>query len=538
MIIAYLATILLSIFSTAVLGYISIATPIGPWIAPTLALICLFVSHVLPARVAPDRTTIALCVAGGSVGGILATGVGFYFPTFYFVDPVAFNALMASPLMFWAYLSGISLVSALFGLLVANIFEEQLLDKDQLPFAIGQMVHAMIFAGDQVKKAWQLCIGFVSTLLFCMAQVSIKGFGPFIPREYMLLRAQGLSLFAVPKLVLHFDQLPMLIAIGFIAGHIIAIPLLVGLLTLLLIAEPINRLFFADIFCHDFTMAFCSGIVVFGALSSIYSVYARSRKQKAVQQTSTWASYVQHWQKMHTTFIQHILECVVILALLILMLTYTYFSWAAQIFVIIATFISSYQIIVIAGKIGLATMGRFATFVMVPAVLFFGSDGIQATIISTLVGIAGGVGTDILFGRKLTQMSGIPASKTRKFQLLGIITSSIAVGIIVWLLVHQFGLGSPELFAQRAQARALLLDCTHFNYGVLAMGMLFGLLLHQFKINELLVLGGLLMPIDYSLALIIGGFISYYLIDQKEGEPFWSGVFAANSIWMLIQALL
>lgn len=136
------------------------------------------------------------------------------------------------------------------------------------------------------------------------------------------------------------------------------------------------------------------------------------------------------------------------------------------------------------------------------------------------------------------QLSNVPDALVHRFQMIGIVVSSLAIGIVVWLLVHQFGLGSPELFAQRAQARALLLDCTSFNYYVLAIGMIFGLVLHQFHINELLVLGGLLMPIDYSLALIVGGFISYYLIDQKEGEPFWSGVFAANSIWMLVQALL
>lgn len=537
MIIAYSATILLSIFSTAVLGYISIATPIGPWIAPTLALICLLVSHLLPSSLAPYKPTIALAVAGGSVGGILATGVGFYFPTFYFVNPTEFNALIASPWHFCTYLSGISLTSALFGLLIADLFEEQLLDTQQLPFAIGQMVHAMIFAGDQLRKAWHLIIGFITTLVFCISQTSLGGAGPFLPREYTLFQKRGWPVFSVPKLTLHFDQLPMLIAIGFIAGPLIAIPLLVGLLTLLFVAEPINAVFFTDIGCHDFTMAFCSGIVLFGALSSIYSVYARWKKNKNKPKDATHSAY-SLWLIVHSSVMAKAVQCIVIIGLLIAMLTLTHFSWPAQLFVITATAIASYQIIVIAGKIGLATMGRFATFVMVPALLLFGCDGIQATIISTLVGIAGGVGTDLLFGRKMGRMSGLQSTEVHRFQLLGIITSSVVIGIIVWLLVNQFGLGSPELFAQRAQARALLLGCTHFNYVVLAVGMVFGFLLHQFKINELLVLGGLLMPIDYSLALIVGGFISYYLIDQKEGEPFFSGMFAANSIWMLIQAML
>ncbi len=537
MILAYISTIFLSIFSTAVLGYISMATPIGPWIAPTLALMCLLVSHLVPARLVPDRTTIALCVAGGSVGGILATGVGFYFPTYYFVNQAEFKALMDNPPLFCLFVSGISLSSALFGLLIANMFEEQLMVTQQLPFAIGQMVQAMIFAGDQLKKAWQLGIGFMSTLLFCISQTSLAGFGPFVPRELTLFAGKSAHLFSIGRLTLRFDQLPMLLAIGFITGHLIAIPLFVGLLTLIFLVGPINKLYFSHVDCHDFAMAFCSGIVLFGAISSVYSAFARWHKNRGKNSSSL--SQVAVWyHALKRTLMSKIVQVVLIVGLLVVMLTVTGFSWPLQLFVISATGVAAYQIIVIAGKIGLATMGRFATFVMVPALIFFGASGLQATLISTLVGIAGGVGTDLLFGRKMSQLSNIPDALVRRFQLIGIIVSSLAIGIVVWLLVHQFGLGSPELFAQRAQARALLLDCTSFNYYVLALGALFGLILHQFHINELLVLGGLLMPIDYSLALIVGGFISYYLIDQKEGEPFWSGVFAANSIWMLVQALL
>lgn len=536
MIIAYLATIFLSIFSTAVMSYIAMATPIGPWIAPTLALISLLAAHMLPQRIAPSHKMIALCIAGGSIGGIMATAVGFYFPTLYFLHQSQFNALMARPLLFWAVLSGISFAASIFGLAIANMFEHQLLDTQKLPFAVGQIVHTLLATGNSVRRAVQLAIGFVSTIFFCGVQTTLAGWGPWVPRIYTAVSKRTFNFFVIPRLVLRFDQLPMLLAIGFIAGHVIALPLFVGLLSRLLVAEPVNKLFFPTLGAYDFTMAFCSGLVLSGAIISFYGLYTRWRKNKKNNHKKTF-SFISLWHTLVQAVSGQAIELICMLAILVTMLSLAGFSWVAQLFVIGASAIASYQIIVIAGKIGLATMGRFATFVMVPALLLFGCNGLQVTIISTLVGVAGGVGTDVLFGRKMGQLSNLSQKTVRKFQLLGIISSCLAIGIVVWLLIDQFGLGSPELFAQRAQARALLINCTHFNYYVLGVGMAFGVLLRQLRVNGLLVLGGLLMPIDYSLALIIGGFMSHYLIDQKSGEPFWSGVFAANSIWMLLQAL-
>lgn len=534
LILAYLSTILLSLFSTAVMSYISIATPIGPWIAPTLALICLLIAHLLPQRIAPKSQTVALCIAGGSIGGILATAVGFYFPTFYFLDPELFNAYMAQPFWFCVLLSGITLGSALFGFMIASIAEEQLLITQKLPFAVGQMVHTMITTANQVAKACQLAIGFISTLLFCAAQKAIGGFGPLLPRCYTAVCKRSLYFFVIPRVVLRFDQLPMLLAIGFIAGHLIAVPLLIGVITRLGVAHPINQVWFPTVGSQDFIMAFCSGLVLFGMLASFYNMYMRWTKNKKKAKTKTKSF---SWQLLRELLSEQGILVSAVVSSMVLVLILTGFAPVTQLFVLGATAVAAYQIMAIAGKIGLATMGRFATFVMVPVLLLFGATGLQATVISTFVGVAGGVGTDVLFGRKMGQLGNLSKSSLQKFQLLGLVVSSLSVGIIVWFLVSQFGLGSPELFAQRSQARALLINCTHFDFYVLGIGMVFGLLLKRLKANGLLVLGGLLMPIDYSLALIAGGFISQYLVDRQKGEPFWSGVFAANSIWMLLQAL-
>lgn len=106
-----IVSFLLSVFSTAVMSYIAMATPIGPWIAPTLVLLALVLMRILGTRGSLD-TRIAYATTSGSVGGILATACGFSFPAIYFIDPALFAGWMARPVYFC---TSLGLLSALAG---------------------------------------------------------------------------------------------------------------------------------------------------------------------------------------------------------------------------------------------------------------------------------------------------------------------------------------------------------------------------------------------------------------------------------------
>src|SRR5690242_2131705 len=174
------AVIILSMFSTTVMTYIAIATPIGPWIAPTLVLLTLFVYKLLGKKV--DDQNVALLVSAGSVGGILATAIGFYMPTLYFADANTFNTWIADP---WYCVLTIGLLAAFsgwFGMWCANVAEKQLLDEQKLSFSIGHLIHGMIAAHEHVRTMYELVISFVSTFLLCLLQDGIYGYARFIPK--------------------------------------------------------------------------------------------------------------------------------------------------------------------------------------------------------------------------------------------------------------------------------------------------------------------------------------------------------------------
>ena len=81
LIISTVIAVFLSLLSTAAMSYSSMATPIGPWIGPTLVLCAMLIFSIIGRGA--TSTNLALVTSAGSVGGILATAVGFSFPTLY-----------------------------------------------------------------------------------------------------------------------------------------------------------------------------------------------------------------------------------------------------------------------------------------------------------------------------------------------------------------------------------------------------------------------------------------------------------------------
>jgi hypothetical protein len=533
MISVFIISLLLTVFSTSVMAYISMATPIGPWIAPTLVLITSLLYRLFPYRSGSASNLIAYSTIAGSVGGIVATACGFSFPTLYFLNQELFLQWLASPWYFVGLVATLCFTAGSLGWFLADLWDNQLIVKSEMPFPIGQMIYKMIDVQESVRKSLQLMYGFISTIIFCQLQKGILGFARLLPQTYHVCSTTALGYVSMPSIVLRLDQFPMLWAIGFITGHVIAIPLAVGVLAKIFLVEPINDAFFETITPGDFTMAFCSGMVLWGTLLSFISLVGSYKKLSGFLTRSREKFTFSNFASLR----QIIVGGLTIIGS-ICFLTYFKFSMMAQLFLLIGTVICSYQIAIIAGKMGLAPLGRFATFVMVPSMLLFGLDAMQITIVATFVEICGGVTTDMLFGRKVGHLQSLQRTKVRYMQMFGLLVSACVVGIVILILSNHFGLGSQELCVQRAQARALLINFSAFDYYVLLLGALFSFGLKFISVNPVLVLGGLLMPINYSLILIMGGISTYFYRRPHDFEPFWSGVFAANSIWILIQALM
>ena len=523
-------SIALSLFSTIVMSYVSLATPIGPWIAPTLVFICLLISKMI---IHITQSSMAYIVSAASLGGILATACAFSFPTLYFLDASLFKEWMNNPLFFCTVLGFFSFFTGLFGLIIADIVEKFLIDKQQLSFPVGQLTYKMIAAQNQLRKAYELMAGFIAATIFSFLQGGFFLTRSIIPKVITVLPAFHMSVFSLPRIVINMDTAPMIWAIGFVTGHVITLPLAVGALAHIFFTNPLQKQFFPQVSSVEFMLAFCSGIVLFITGMSIIGLPTQIIQgiKKGMHHATT--RKITHFLEMSDVWF----GCITMVGLT-LFLSYFNFAWYVQLYLMICSAITTYQIAAIAGRIGLALLGRFATFVMVPAMFLFSINYVQIVFIATFVEMAGGVAADVLFGRKLAQLADVSRTKMRYYQLLGLIVASVSIGIIFWLLINHFGLGSSELFAYRAQSRQLLIQTQHFDYTILLIGMMFGFCLQFIRCNPMLVLGGLLMPFDITLGLIGGGLLAALSSQKEEWYPFWSGIFASNSLCMLVRALL
>ncbi len=520
-----ICAILFSVFSTSVLTYISIATPIGPWMGPTLALCAVFFARFFPSF---TSSRIICAAAAGSLGGIMATAFGFSFPTIYFLDKPFFQAWVQHPTSFILSVAALACVAGLLGLWVASLAQRSLLHEQQLTFPVGVLVYKIAYAADNKGSLRQLVGGFVGTVAYCIVQAT-QWFQRFIPATVTFTQPYRLGPLALPAIQCNMSILPMLWAIGFIAGSMITIPLLVGTLSKIFILDLLNQWCFPHLSVSTFLFAFCSGMVVIGALSSLLAMpkqlfdFVKKTVQKDAPVTSD------------TAVLWALIPVLVVVGLFFWWFNFPFLS---QIYITFFSVICAYQIAVFAGKVGLAPLGRFATFVMVPGMLLFGLDALQITILATFVEACGGIATDGLFGKKAGMLANVEQRTITNYQILGIFVCSITVGVVMWLLVSHFELGSSTLFAERAQGRALLVDAAKFDYYVLACGALYGLLLKKLGFNPMLVLGGLLMPLSLTLGLVFGGLSSSLVGKEVDYEPLCSGMFAANSLCMIFQALL
>ncbi len=556
--------IIFSVLSCMILLYVSIVTGIGPWIAPTLVLAT---SLLLKTRKNKkpqivENQEMALIQTIGSVGALVAVAIGFTLPTLYFLDAKIFNAWLETPLYFCTLMFAATLSAGILGMYLAKIWGEKFVYQEKLKFPVSLLIHRMITSQSEGKQVKQMLLGFSSTTFFCLIRDGIFAIKGFLPKIVYLFSSVfgkeiGFSLFTGPTLW----------AVGFTAGTSIAIPLLVGIFSKYLVLYPINyhsiylpyKLF--DIQSEEsFVLAFGGGLVLAEAIlglskypkiilnsirdnfdlakikETIKNIISRNM-MSGVMPTSSHTENNRVIKVLQERY-KEIFEVIVVLCSAFAFFTYLNFSLSAQIFIIVLTLIATYQISVMGAKVGLVPFGRFATFVMIPSMLIFKLDYIQITLLCVFVNVCSAVASDLLFDYKVGELCGIKFQRVRKYQWLGLVVTALSIGILLWLILTNFEVGSPELGALRAKSRALLIQSTGFNYTVLLLGGLYGVFISKFKISTPMVLGGILMSNNISIGIILGGFCSKLFKKPENMFPFWSGVFASEAIWILVNMLL
>lgn len=528
--------VLFSFFSTAVISYVAMATGIGPWMEMTLVLLAALFFRILHQTITASfsLSSIAYVTASGGIGAAVAMACAFSFPTIYFLDPPVFYQWLAHPLYFSCILASLVLSAGSFGFFLALHWSKRFLHDQSMIFPIGQMTYNMLAIQNQLKKAQQLALGATGSLIFSMIQT----FTAIIPKRLILVPAFQWNIFDVPQVAIRTDVLAMFWAIGFITGHMVALPLIVAVLAKIIIVDPLHGIFFKTVARTDYLLAFGAGMAIHGSLGTLVQ-FPRLFKTiiKKIPPNKSGDSWIGNFIGSKKKAAPRVALSFLLIIPSILFLNFFKFSFAAQFYVLSLTALCAYQLLTIAGKLGIAPLGRFATLVMIPGLLIFGFNAPQITMLASLVEVTCVVAVDIMFGQKLAQLASISSTVMMRYQWLGLVISAGSIGLIFWILITHFGLGSSELIAARAQSRAVLIHAFDFNYAVVVLGFVFSTLLKRIGVNPTLVFGGLLMGLDTSLILIAGGLSTYLVHNKEEHYPFWSGVYATNSVWVFLRLL-
>ncbi len=498
----FLASVVAAITAASIMSYVALATPLGPWIEPVLVLSLLAIMRL--ARQRHNTDLLVAVSASGGVAGIAAVACSFSYPTLFFLEPALFGQWLAAPFCFMGGLASLIITTGGIAFVLVELCQEQFLGREDLPFPLVKLVSKLVSVHDNAPpRSTQFCKGVVGCLMVTGAQ--------------KLMVSSSLS-----------SDSSLLVALGYGIGHTIALPLAVGCLMKLTLLDGLKNLF-TQVSARQLVFAWCAGMVGYGALESVIHMvrslsFYRLRSVRLTEFVKAPQGFV--WSGAF--------GIPVVLVSSGLVLRFFTFSWPSIIFLWIATIIGAHQLLLIGAKIGLAPLGRYALLITLGGLAFFRFTSVHLSIAATFVELCGGIAVDLMFGRKLANLTESERVPVRLCQAIGLIIGALTVSFMMWLLSTQVGIGQPPLIAQRAATRALLVKVHDFHLASIVLGACCAYILARLKINPVLVMSGLFMPLNYVAPLIGGSLIGKLSKDSEYYYPAWAGVFATASLMTLL----
>lgn len=551
-IIVVILSALLTVVATATLCYISIATVLGPWIAPTLVLCSAACIRLFCYNLSSEKTTeyLAVIQSIAAGGGALGIGIGFTFPMLYFLDPVVFAGLIQDPWIFSFKLGFSCFAAGGFGIVLGSLFSHNMIETKALPFPASNITFNVIKSSSNMRHARNLFLGVLVACAIYFLQHGALGYAGILPFVIPLIP------YACPS-GLFLMLSPLYWALGFTAGLKIAFPLLVGALSkniftyFLYDTNPWVATWCSNMVSEDnILMGFCTGLIlseiIIGLLPSFLIFLQKIVALPGLWRTGVWHIFDRgeacHLYGRLRDFFSRLADCWIELAIVLLMcsvlLFHLDFSLPMQVVLLSSTAVATYYGCLIGAEIGMVQFGRFSTFVIIIMMALFSLTPLQITAAGVFLNLCMATASDLLFDQKILMMSNVSVKRVRQQQWYGLIISSLCIGFILWLIFTNYQLGSPELFAQRSKTKALLVQALHFEWVILLAGFGYGLLLKRFRVSPTMALGGLLMPNKLISGLVAGALLTKCVGRKEDYLPFAAGIFTTETLTMIIAIIV
>lgn len=495
-------------FSQAMTSYLIMHWSLGPWVGPVFVVVCMALAVPFVSQKWFQEHAI-VTIAAGSIGGMVGLCLGMTIPSFYFLYKTEFLKWLADPIWFAGIISSLVFSAGVLAFLIAYILKNYLIVRLKLSFPMSKLIydiisveeysnlHRLMWLGVGLASVWNIVLFFVR--------------------------------FIFQSIVMQLQIIPLLISSGFIAGHLITIPAVIGLLYHIFCVNFLHKYYFMQHSIKEFLIMFCLGMLV---VQILYEVLQRiiNYRFDSFFSLSFILPHLKN-KKIIVLFLFALLISVLLLHGLGERLYELCFIF--PLLIVIALNIAK-----IVGEVGIVDINGFVWCVLLPFLHSSNMSAMNLLLIATFITLFLGIVVDLVFSYKLTSLASISYRRVVKYQLLGFFVATVTSGIIMWFYAQSFSRESLYLFAQDAQALDTLINFGAFNYKIFICGALSGLLVLLAKESLLAVAGMTLMAPHVSIWLIISGLATFLVKDPKKLYPLWFGVYAAHVASMIIWALI
>lgn len=437
-----------------------------------------------------------------SAGAMVSGGLAFTLPGIWMLNPQA-KVSTSSFLV-------LTLCGAILGTLFSIIARKKYIERDRLPYPMGQAAYQTLIAGTtQGKGARWLFISLIACAVFTVFRDGI----PLIPAVLVLFAGNALF----PAISIWVS--PMAAGIGAIIGPVLSLVWLFGAVLGYLLITPVG---IATGFFRDMTAANLfrqnlgiglmvgTGLGIFiKAILDRVELYRKAKKSEGTTQLPASAFLP---GKARWAFFGLVALVTMVLAI------GTEITLLQAVVTVVGIYLTTQLAAMLTGQTGINPMEIFGILVLLAVQLIWSPSVIASFSIAAVTAVACGLSGDMMNDLKSGYLLGTrPSAQFLVEGIGGVIGSVVAVTVLLVLKDSFGGFGSEYLPAPQAKAVTAMIGGLGHVPAFIA-GAAIGIILYLLRIPAATLGLGVYLPI--SISSIMGfGALAFIAIKKVAGKP-------------------
>lgn len=428
-----------------------------------------------------------------SAGSMVAGGLAFTIPGLWIMNEnniISFVSVLTS-----------AIVGATLGTLFTSLYRPQLIEKEKLPYPIGEASYKTLMTEKEKKSSPWLFSSLASSAIFTF----IRDFFHKIPSIVTIFKGStlfpGLSLYLSPMAfsigAIIGPSLSLFWALGMVVGYYILTPIALGL-SLFSSAEAVSS------FRSSLGLGIMIGTGFAIAIKAIYSAIKNKKNDRAKEEMKDNKKLM--------------IVLIIVFISILLLATFTQMSIIEAILAVIGIATMTYLSSMLTGQTGINPMEVFAMLVLL-AVHALCKTGLTASFtLASCVAVACGLSGDVMNDFKSGSLVGTRAKDQVKAEAIGGICGAIIATIVLFAMKKVFVFGSEEMPAPQARAVASMAGGLE-NPLAFYLGVAIGLIMFFSSLPSSAFGLGMYLAPYITLSVSLGALI-VWIFKKIKGEKF------------------